>query len=117
MDTFCIECVDKKNITKVVDEDLENCCVCFEKYGYGSQLVCGHKFCFDCIQHLDGTTVPIEKSCPFCKGQFKLDYHFKTKEQKIGDDEETGKPQKNDAIIKKKKRKPKTYSIIKVTML
>lgn len=95
--------IDKKDIKKIINEDLE-CSVCLEEVFYGTELVCNHKFCFDCIQKIDNDLYLDNKKCPLCRGKFEILDHFKTKAQKIKDNIEEKRVRKNKSQSKPKSK-------------
>jgi len=63
-----VEPVKESNTpTKVVEDDVEECPICYNPLGDKGVFVtkgCGHKFCTDCaIKHLCNS-----KACPMCRG-------------------------------------------------
>lgn len=70
---------NKESISNVIDEELE-CSICLEDIDYGTELICNHKFCYDCIEEFNKKP---NQSCPMCRGQFEIKKHFITKEQKL----------------------------------
>jgi hypothetical protein len=94
--------IDKKDIKKVIDEKLD-CCVCFNQVFYGTELICNHKFCFDCIKTIDKSNN--NKKCPLCRGTFEILDHFMTKEQEINNNITNMKNRRTKNTKRKEERK------------
>ena len=102
----------KETITKVIDEELE-CSVCLLDIDYGTELVCNHKFCYDCVKLMDKN---FNKSCPLCRGKFTILEHFMSKKQakinmKLKDKNEKDKETKDKETKDKEKKTEKSYII------
>ncbi len=91
---FILSTLEK--ITDLVDDEENNCIICYELMPEPVITPCGHLFCNDCINKC----LAIKKECPMCKGEVKVEQLVKVKKTKTPEQPKTEEVILNPLVIK-----------------